>query len=163
VTLAASPAPGSSFSGFAGGGCSGTGSCIVTINEDTTVTAIFNANPSPTCATDPSLCPPPRPGMAKAAGSAQVKGGKAALKLSCSGGPCQGKLTLTARIKRAYKSTNSVIGKASFSLADGASATLKVKLISSAKQELGRGKTIKAKLTGASIVASTVKLKPAKK
>jgi hypothetical protein len=85
------------------------------------------------------------------------------LKLSCSGGPCQGKLSLTARVKRAYKTTSAVIGKASFSLADGASATLKVKLLSAAKQELDKGKTIRAKLTGAAIVSSTVKLKPVKK
>jgi hypothetical protein len=161
VTLAASPASGSSFSGFAGGSCSGTGNCIVTINADTTITAIFNANPSPTCATDPSLCPPPS--KARAAGSAQVKGGKAALKLSCSGGPCQGKLSLTAKIKRAYKTTSVVIGKASFSLVDGESVTLKVKLLSAAKKELDKGKTIKAKLTGTAIVSSTVKLKPVKK
>ena len=162
VTLAGSAASGSNFSGFSGGGCSGTGSCIVTINAPTTVTAIFNANPSPTCATNPSLCPTV-PGKARAAGSAQAKGGKAMLKLSCSGGPCQGKLSLTAKVKRAYKTTNAVIGKASFSLANGASATLKVKLISAAKQELDKGKTIRAKLTGGAIVSSTVKLKPVKK
>jgi Divergent InlB B-repeat domain len=162
VTLTASAASGSGFSGFSGGGCSGTGSCIVTINADTTVTAVFNANPSPTCATSPSLCPAV-PGKARAAASAQARGGKAMLRLSCSGGPCQGKLSLTARVKRTYKTTSAVIGKASFSLADGASATLKVKLLSAAKQELDKGKTIRAKLTGAAIVSSTVKLKPAKK
>jgi hypothetical protein len=162
VTLAASAASGSSFSGFSGGGCSGTGNCVVTIEANTTVTAVFKANPPSTCATNPSLCPAV-PGKAKAAGSAQARGGKALLKLSCSGGPCQGKLNLTAKVKRAYKTTNAVIGKASFSLADGASATLKVKLISAAKQELDKGKTIRAKLTGGAIVSSMVKLKPAKK
>jgi hypothetical protein len=40
---------------------------------------------------------------------------------------------------------------------------LKVKLLSVAKQELGRGKSIKAKLTGTSIASSTVKLTPAPK
>jgi hypothetical protein len=161
VTLTASAASGSSFSGFSGGGCSGTGSCTVTINADTTITAIFNANPSPTCATDPSLCP--AAGKATVAGSARATGGKAMLKLHCSGGPCQGKLSLTARVKRAYKATSAVIGKASFSIADGASVTLKVKLLSAAVQELNRGKTIRAKLTGSAIVGSTVKLKPAAK
>jgi len=162
VLLAASATSGSSFFGFSGGGCSGTGSCIVTINTDTTVTAVFNANPSSTCATNPSLCPV-IPGKARATSSAQAKGGKAMLKLSCSGGPCQGKLSLTAKVKRAYKTTSAVIGKTSFSLADGASATIKVKLISAAKQELDKGKTIRAKLTGGAIVSSTVKLKPVKK
>jgi hypothetical protein len=56
VTLAGSPTSGSTFAGFSGGGCSGTGGCTVTIEADTAVTATFNANP--TCVTDSSLCPP---------------------------------------------------------------------------------------------------------
>jgi hypothetical protein len=38
-----------------------------------------------------------------------------------------------------------------------------VKLLAAAKQELGKGKSIKAKLTGTSIASSTVKLTPASK
>jgi len=41
VTLTASPAAGSSFAGWSGGGCSGTGVCEVTLNANTTVTATF--------------------------------------------------------------------------------------------------------------------------
>jgi IPT/TIG domain/Divergent InlB B-repeat domain/PASTA domain len=47
VTLAAVAAPGSTFAGWSGGGCSGTGTCVVTINADTTVTATFNVIPPP--------------------------------------------------------------------------------------------------------------------
>ncbi|MFL5900759.1 MAG: hypothetical protein ACJ75S_06120, partial [Solirubrobacterales bacterium] len=61
------------------------------------------------------------------------------------------------------KTKNLVIGKASFSLAEGASATLKVKLSGPAKQELAKGKTLKAKTSGAGVTPSTVKLKLAKK
>lgn len=43
VTLTATPAIGSSFAGWNGGGCSGTGTCAFTINANTTVTAIFNS------------------------------------------------------------------------------------------------------------------------
>ncbi len=43
VTLTANPAPGSAFAGWSGGGCSGTGSCQVTLNSDQTVTASFVA------------------------------------------------------------------------------------------------------------------------
>jgi hypothetical protein len=43
VTLAASADPGSVFSGWSGGGCSGTGDCLVTLTADTTVTATFLA------------------------------------------------------------------------------------------------------------------------
>jgi PKD repeat protein len=45
VTLTAAPDAGSSFAGWSGGGCSGTGSCVVTINSNTAVTAIFNTIP----------------------------------------------------------------------------------------------------------------------
>lgn len=41
VTLAASPAAGSSFAGWSGGGCSGTGLCTVTLTDAQSVTASF--------------------------------------------------------------------------------------------------------------------------
>src|SRR5207245_8228468 len=45
VTLTASPAVGSTFTGWSGGGCSGTGTCTVTLSTATTVTAPFAAAP----------------------------------------------------------------------------------------------------------------------
>ncbi len=47
VTLTASPASGFSFSGWSGGGCSGTGNCVMTVDNETTVTATFSAIQSP--------------------------------------------------------------------------------------------------------------------
>lgn len=41
VTLTATPAGGSTFTGWSGAGCSGTGSCIVVMNADQTVNASF--------------------------------------------------------------------------------------------------------------------------
>jgi LmbE family N-acetylglucosaminyl deacetylase len=41
VTLSASPAPGSEFKGWSGGGCSGTGSCVVSISGAEEVSAQF--------------------------------------------------------------------------------------------------------------------------
>ena len=41
ITLSAAPATGSTFTGWSGAGCSGTGSCIVAMNVDQTVTANF--------------------------------------------------------------------------------------------------------------------------
>ncbi|HYA25396.1 MAG TPA: alkaline phosphatase family protein [Terriglobales bacterium] len=43
MTLSASPATGTTFAGWLGGGCSGTGSCTVAVAGNTTVTATFNA------------------------------------------------------------------------------------------------------------------------
>jgi hypothetical protein len=45
VTLTATAAPGSTFTKWAGAGCSGTGTCVVTIERKTTVTAVFHAHP----------------------------------------------------------------------------------------------------------------------
>ncbi len=154
VTLAASAASGSTFAGWSGGGCSGTGTCVVTINANTTVTATFSANPTPE---------PEKPGTAKVGGSASVSSGKAMLKLTCSGGACKGTLKLTAKVKQGNKTKKLVIGKASFSLADGASTTLKVKLSGPAKQELAKGKTLKASVSGTGVASSKVKLKAKKK
>jgi len=47
LTLTASPAAGSTFAGWSGGGCSGTGACKITLAADTALTATFNAKPSP--------------------------------------------------------------------------------------------------------------------
>jgi hypothetical protein len=41
VTLSAAPATNWTFSGWSGGGCTGTGNCVVTVNAATTVTATF--------------------------------------------------------------------------------------------------------------------------
>lgn len=45
VHLSATPAAGSSFTGWAGGGCSGTGVCTVTMSADESVTATFTTIP----------------------------------------------------------------------------------------------------------------------
>ena len=45
VTLSATPTSGSTFVGWSGGGCAGTGDCTVTMSSDQTVTATFNAAP----------------------------------------------------------------------------------------------------------------------
>jgi hypothetical protein len=42
VTLTATPAGGSTFAGWSGGGCGGTGACTVTVSGSLTVTATFN-------------------------------------------------------------------------------------------------------------------------
>ena len=44
IKLSAAQAAGSTFTGWSGGGCSGTGTCTVTMNSDKTVTANFTQN-----------------------------------------------------------------------------------------------------------------------
>jgi Divergent InlB B-repeat domain len=44
VTLTATPATGSTFIGWSGGGCSGTGMCVVTVTAAVAVTATFKVN-----------------------------------------------------------------------------------------------------------------------
>ena len=46
VTLTATPAAGSEFAGWSGGGCSGTGTCTVTMSSAQAVTATFNLTPT---------------------------------------------------------------------------------------------------------------------
>jgi hypothetical protein len=41
VTLTAAPEPGNTFTGWSGGGCSGTGSCVVTMDAAKSATAMF--------------------------------------------------------------------------------------------------------------------------
>jgi len=71
LTLNASAAAGSTFTGWTGGGCSGTGSCSVTLSAATTVTANFDQTttstptpPPPTTSgttTGTTQAPPPPP------------------------------------------------------------------------------------------------------
>jgi hypothetical protein len=47
VVLGAAAASNSTFAGWSGSGCSGTGTCPVTLNADKSVTATFNLLPPP--------------------------------------------------------------------------------------------------------------------
>jgi putative hemolysin len=47
VTLTAQPDSGSTFAGWSGGGCSGTGDCVVTVGDNVTVTATFARSEAP--------------------------------------------------------------------------------------------------------------------
>lgn len=104
------------------------------------------------------LPPPAVPGMARAGRRAIVSGGRAAVSLSCSGGPCAGSLQLTARLRRGSRTASVAIGRASFDLAPGASIVLRVKLAAAAMKELERGGGLKAEATGSGVARSVVKL-----
>ena len=57
ATLTATAAEGSTFTGWSGAGCSGTGDCQVTVLEATSVTAEFTADPPPPDPTPPAAKP----------------------------------------------------------------------------------------------------------
>ena len=46
VTLTAAPDAGSTFTGWSGGGCSGTGNCVITMSADAGATAVFDSSSS---------------------------------------------------------------------------------------------------------------------
>jgi len=46
VTLTAAPTPGSGFAGWSGAGCTGVGSCTLTVSQPESVLASFQANPA---------------------------------------------------------------------------------------------------------------------
>jgi hypothetical protein len=85
VTLSATPASLSTFTGWLGGGCSGVGTCVLTMSGDESVTATFTAatvQPSPQPQPQPQPQSLPQNTMLPAV-SGEPKAGKA---LSCSPG-----------------------------------------------------------------------------
>ncbi len=171
VELVASAGSGSEFAGWSGD-CTGSGSCVLTMDGVAkSVTATFNLKPTSDgdglgsggsggdTGTKPRTPPPGKLGVS---GAALFQGGKAVLRLSCKGqGACKGSLKLVAKLKIGKAGAKNVeIGKASFSLAAGASTTLKVKLAGAAKKVLGKAKTVKATVSGAGVTKSTLTIKP---
>ena len=60
VTITATPASGSTFAGWSGGVCSGTGACVVAATAAKSVTATFNTNVPPPVIPAPTPTPAPR-------------------------------------------------------------------------------------------------------
>jgi IPT/TIG domain/Divergent InlB B-repeat domain len=149
VMLAATAAAGSSFDGWSGGGCTGTGPCVVTFEADTALTATFDAIPSPADdpptagVTAPLVSPPPiEDDPPRLSAHAAVSAGKAALLLTCKGpDPCVGKLRLTIQVKGRMVA----LGEASYRIAPGKSKTVRVKLSAAAKRRLARRGALKVK------------------
>jgi hypothetical protein len=162
VSFTAVPLAGSSFSGWSGGGCSGTGTCKVTIEEDTTIIAKFSSKP---IVTPP---PPIEKGTALASGIAQVQNESALIRLLCPGSSrCTGTLELFARLqdqshgrrrhRDAPKAT--LIGTASFDLAPRSQGTVSVKIVSQRTLRLlGRGGDLDVQLLGTSVRGRSVRL-----
>jgi streptogramin lyase len=143
VTLTPVASAGSRFVGWEGSGCSGTGTCRVTLGSDTTVTAMFEkllASPferelpiqpfSPPA----SFKPPTTPTASVYLAGTRITttSSKAGVKLTCSGtgkAMCSGELTLAAKstTKRGRGKTET-IGTATFSIQTGKAAIIELKL-----------------------------------
>jgi CSLREA domain-containing protein len=84
VTLTATPTSGS-FSGWSGGGCTGTGTCQVTLNSNTQVTASFAADstPPPGGGGGATPTPPAGPTGQRAAALKKCKKKKGSARASC--------------------------------------------------------------------------------
>lgn len=146
VTLTATPAPGSAFAGWSGGGCSGTGPCTVALDSAMNLTATFNPMP---------IVQAPQFGGLKLKGkTVTVKHGKVTLALSCpatSIGNCVGTDTLTTASKvvasTKKKAKILTLGKHVFSIPAGKSAKVTIKLNKTALKLLAKKHTLKAKQT----------------
>ena len=175
VTLTPAAAPGSTFAGWSGGGCSGTGTCTVTMSADQSVTATFNIAGGGG-----------GPQTVKLVGSPQATAHGATLKLSCSakaGQRCQTneKLSSTETVKGgtpiAVTSTAKkrkkrvVVGSKSMSIAAGHTQTIVITLNAVGNRLLKRfGKlpvtlTVRLTLTGhtTTVAARKLTIKPKKK
>jgi hypothetical protein len=160
VTLTAKAAAGSVFTGWSGGGCHGTKSCVLTVVADTTVTATFRSKGHSGGGAAPAAI------AHVTRRKVPVRRGKAKLRLQCVGDTdCHGTLKLTTKVRKGPKKKRKriVIAKAPFDLAAGASTTIRVKLNRRGRRMLKKRKKLKARATGPGLVSSKVKLKPAKK
>jgi IPT/TIG domain/Divergent InlB B-repeat domain len=162
TTLSASAAAGSSFAGWSGAGCTGTGPCVVTFEADTALTATFDATPlpgddPPSAAGTPPLVSPPlvEEGQLKLPGRAAVSDGKASILLTCKGvDPCIGKLRLTIRAK----GRTIVLGEASYRIAAGGSKTIRVGLSAEARKRLARRGALRVRARAPGLSAATIGL-----
>ena len=86
ITLTAVADSGSSFAGWSGGGCSGTGSCNLTLTADQTVTATFDLTPDFSLSASDPTPNPISPGQSSTAtvNADGVNGFSSAVSLTCS-------------------------------------------------------------------------------
>jgi uncharacterized delta-60 repeat protein len=186
VVLNQTPLVGASFMGWGGDAeCSGTQFCQVMMDSDHAVSATFQEDvpepsPEPQPTPTPVAPPPPdgsrssgtgivKPNLAAAAGLVPVKGGKALLRLRCTGqATCRGVAILLARIRSAGKArhgarraTNVVLGRARFQVTAGKTKLLHIPLNQKGRALLRRAgdRGLQAQLAGRGLRSRVVRLK----
>lgn len=128
--------------------------------------------PPPTCQTDASLCPRPRPGVLHLAKASVVaSGSKLVVQLSCVGGTtCRGTLKATAKVKvttgkgrsRRTRTVTLVVAQGSVRLAAGRSGKVTLTLTRSGRQLLARTHQLSTTLAGVGLRHTLVIRSPAK-
>jgi hypothetical protein len=168
VALSATPTSGSTFAGWSGGGCSGIGTCSVTMSADQTVTATFNLNP-PSPSPTPTPTPTPVAGVASV-GTVAVSGSTATVAVTCTGDtPCEvtlalnesetlkgGKVVSVAKVKTKHKGV--LVGSASAEIAAGQTQSVKIALNAAGTSLLAKHASIHPTLTvkeGTSVINTT--------
>ena len=112
----------------------------------------------------------PKVGLAAAAGVAPIKGGKAFVRLRCSGQTaCRGVAKLVARVqlkrnarRSAARTTNVVLGQSRFQIPPGKAKLLRIRLNRKGRQLLRRAgrRGLQAQLVGRGLKSRAVRLKP---
>jgi len=147
VVLKATAIPGSTFSGWSGEGCSGTGACRVRMNEARNVTASF------------ARVGPEAHGVLSVANPIRVKGRRALLDLSCQGGRCKGIVHLIARLRNSKGRVGNVsIGSISIDLEAGVSSRRGMRLSRTGTSLLRRAGHLGVRIVGGGAVPHRVKL-----
>ena len=153
VTLTATPASGSTFAGWEGEGCSGTGPCTVAMDRVREVTSIFGlaATPSTPPADGPGPTPTPTPGTGP--GTADLtppiaaiasnrllmsRRGYVRVRIDCSDSPedCLGVVRLRLRFPTA--AALRTVGRASFEITAGESKRVRLRLTRRARRLVRR-------------------------
>lgn len=126
VTLAATAASGATFVGWSGGGCSGSGNCVVTLNSDQTVTATFATIPPPV-----ARC------TLKGVNKVHLKKKPAALALKAScDQAASGTVAGTLKVATKKKTKTFHVGPVHVSLSGGGTTVVTVKLPAAAVKAL---------------------------
>ena len=136
VTLSATPASGSTFAGWDGEGCSGTGACVVTMTQARTVTATFGAEqqvPTTSPAPDqPETADETPPVAAIASDRLRMSGrGFVRVRIDCGASPedCLGVVRLRLRFPAdATVAALRTVGRAAFQIAAGDEKRVRLRL-----------------------------------
>lgn len=115
-----------------------------------------------TCAPGPP--PPPPAGTAIGNRLAKVERRVARLRLRCPGaGACEGRVTLSMRMRRGKRTVRIVIGATRFSIASGKAETVRIRLHRAARSRLAKSPSgrLRVKLAGTGVKPRTVVLEPA--